>query len=224
VNRNLGPPPSVTCGWHNTPDRVGIPPVPFRLMATLTITRGLPGSGKTTWARGQRGHVRVNRDDLRRMMHGGPLLMGWSETQVTLAQHAQVAALLRAGVNVICDDTNLRRETVRDLRRLGRECGAEVVIRDFTEVPLEVCIARDATRPPDERVGEETIRGMHRRYLAGRTREWAPEADDGAIAPEGRRSGGERVTATLPDRASAGNPTAPGDSGRAHGGAEGAVP
>jgi predicted kinase len=137
-------------------------------MTTLTITRGLPGSGKTTWARAQRGHVRVNRDDLRRMLHGGPLLTGWAENQVTLAQHAQVAALLRAGVNVICDDTNLRRETVRDLTRLGRECDAEVVVRDFTDVPLEVCVARDAARPPDERVGEEIIRSMYQRYLAGK--------------------------------------------------------
>jgi predicted kinase len=152
-------------------------------MATLTITRGLPGSGKTTWARAQGGHVRVNRDDLRRMMHGGPLLMGWSEKQVTLAQNAQVAALLRAGVNVICDDTNLRRETVRELSRLAQECGAEVVIRDFTDVPLEVCLARDAARPADERVGEETIRGIYRRYLAGRTAGEAPEADNGVTTP-----------------------------------------
>ena len=151
-------------------------------MTTLTITRGLPGSGKTTWARTQRGHVRVNRDDLRRMLHGGPLLTGWAETQVTLAQHAQVAALLRAGVNVICDDTNLRRHTLRDLVRVGRECGAEVVIRDFTDVPVDVCVARDAARPADERVGEETIRGMYQRYLAGRAPDGTPKADNGGAA------------------------------------------
>jgi predicted kinase len=156
-------------------------------MTTLTITRGLPGSGKTTWARAQRGHVRVNRDDLRRMLHGGPLLAGWAETQVTLAQHAQVAALLRAGVNVICDDTNLRRNIMRDLTRLGRECGAVVVIRDFTDVPVDVCVARDAARPADERVGEETIRGMYQRYLARKAPDGTPKADDGGDRPFGRR-------------------------------------
>jgi predicted kinase len=137
-------------------------------MPTLTITRGLPGSGKTTWAKQQGGHVRVNRDELRRMLHGGPLHTGWAEVQVTLAQRAQVEALLRAGLNVICDDTNLRARVVRELAELARSVGAEVVVRDFTDVPVDECVARDATRPVDERVGEDVIRGMWQRYLAGR--------------------------------------------------------
>jgi predicted kinase len=137
-------------------------------MPTLPITRGLPGSGKTTWARQQGGHVRVNRDELRRMLHGGPLHTGWAEVQVTLAQRAEIGALLRAGLKVICDDTNLRGKVVRELAELGRLCGAEVVVRDFTDVPVDVCVARDALRPDDDRVGEEVIRGMWQRYLAGR--------------------------------------------------------
>ena len=138
-------------------------------MTTLTITRGLPGSGKSTWAREQPRAVRVNRDDLRRMLHGAPLGQGWAEVQVTVAQRAQVEALLRAGVSVICDDTNLRARVVRELGELALGCGADVVVRDFTDVPLEECIARDALRPDDTRVGEDAIRGLHQRYLAGRT-------------------------------------------------------
>ncbi|OLB75659.1 MAG: 5'-hydroxyl kinase [Actinobacteria bacterium 13_2_20CM_2_71_6] len=137
-------------------------------MPTLTITRGLPGSGKTAWAKQQGGHVRVNRDELRRMLHGGPLHTGWAEVQVTLAQHAQVEALLRAGLNVICDDTNLRARVVRELAELGRLAGASVVVKDFTGVPVDVCVERDAARPADERVGEDVIRSMWQRYLAGR--------------------------------------------------------
>jgi predicted kinase len=137
-------------------------------MTTLTITRGLPGSGKTTWARQQPGAVRVNRDDLRRMLHGGQMGLGWAEKQVTVAQRAQIDALLREGVNVICDDTNLRGRVVRELAEVAYAAGATVVIRDFTDVPLEECIARDALREGDGRVGEDVIRGMHQRYLAGR--------------------------------------------------------
>jgi len=136
-------------------------------MATLTLTRGLPGSGKSTWARQQKGAVRVNRDEMRRMLHGGHLGLGWAEVQVTIAQHGLVRALLTAGINVICDDTNFIARHVRALTAIAEECGASVVVRDFTDVPLEVCIARDAEREGDARVGEAAIRSMHRRYLAG---------------------------------------------------------
>lgn len=136
--------------------------------ATLTITRGLPGSGKTTWAKQQRGKVRVNRDDLRRMLHDGRTGEGWAEVQVTVAQRAQVDALLRAGVDVICDDTNLRARVVRDLAEIAVRAGATVEIKDFFGVPVDECVARDAGRPETERVGEDVIRAMFQRYLAGR--------------------------------------------------------
>ncbi len=135
-------------------------------MATLYITRGLPGSGKSTWARQQPGTVRVNRDDLRAMLHGGHTGEGWAERQVTAVQHAAVEALLKSGQSVICDDTNLRGKTVKDLAAIASECGATAEIVDFTHVPLEVCLERDAQRPGS--VGAEVIQRMHERYLAGK--------------------------------------------------------
>jgi predicted kinase len=151
-------------------------------MPTLTITRGLPGSGKTTWARTYIETeafraARVNRDDLRRSLHGGLIGTNWAERQVTLAQHAAVAALLRGGVDVICDDTNLPARMVRELAELARDCDAGFTVRDFTDVPVEVCLERDAARPEAERVGADVIRSMYQRYLAGRelTR---PELDE----------------------------------------------
>ncbi|MET7400435.1 AAA family ATPase [Dactylosporangium sp. NPDC005572] len=141
-------------------------------MRSLTLTRGLPASGKTTWAKEQTHLVRVNRDDLRRMMHGGRVaddaLRGRAEREVTAAHHAMVEALLRAGADVVCDDTNLRGRVVREFAELAGRCSATFSVRDFTDVPLEECLRRDALRPGDERVGEDVIRGMHLRYLAGR--------------------------------------------------------
>ena len=138
-------------------------------MTRLLITRGLPASGKTTFARKlQPKVVRVNRDDLRRMLHGRRLFTQSAEGQVTHAQRAVVEALLRAHADVIVDDTNLRPRTVREWAELAARFGATFEVHDFTEVPLAECIRRDADRPADDRVGEPAIRRMHDRYLAGR--------------------------------------------------------
>ncbi|MEO3741987.1 AAA family ATPase [Plantactinospora sp. B5E13] len=153
-------------------------------MTRLIATRGLPASGKTTYARKlQPAVVRVNRDDLRRMLHGERLFTQWAEGQVTVAQRAQVEALLRAGVDVCVDDTNLRSRTLRDWAQLAARFGAEFEVHDFTDVPVEECVRRDAERPEQDRVGEEAIRRLHERYLAGRTLPLpVPTAEQGAAA------------------------------------------
>ncbi len=139
-------------------------------MTRLLITRGLPASGKTTFARKlQPRVVRVNRDDLRRMLHGRRLFTQWAEGQVTHAQRAAVEALLRAHADVIVDDTNLRAKTVREWAELAARFHASFEVHDFTDVPLEECLRRDAGRPEDDRVGAAGIRRMHERYLAGKT-------------------------------------------------------
>ncbi|MEV6843241.1 AAA family ATPase [Actinoplanes sp. NPDC051411] len=138
-------------------------------MTRLLITRGLPASGKTTFARKLQPRVlRVNRDDLRLMLHGRRLFTETAEGQVTHIQRMAVEALLAQRADVIVDDTNLRGSTVREWAVLAARFGATFEVHDLTEVPLEECLRRDAARPSDVRVGERNIRRMHDRYLAGR--------------------------------------------------------
>ncbi|WBB79458.1 AAA family ATPase [Micromonospora sp. WMMD882] len=138
-------------------------------MTRLIATRGLPASGKTTFARAlQPSVVRVNRDDLRRMLHGERLFTEWAEAQVTTAQRAQVEALLRARVDVCVDDTNLRARALREWARLAARHGATFEVHDFTDVPLAECLRRDAARSADDRVGAEVIQRLHDRFLADR--------------------------------------------------------
>lgn len=142
-------------------------------MTTLTITRGLPGSGKSTWALSQikgreRDIVRVNRDNLRRMLHGEPQYSYVTELAVTHAQKSSVARLLQAGISVIVDDTNLKARWVREWRALADNLSVDFVVKDFTAVTLATCIARDLQRPDDARVGEGVIQRMYNQYIKGR--------------------------------------------------------
>lgn len=159
-------------------------------MTTLYITRGLPGSGKTyfaaSWTAEDPAHrARVNRDDLRQMIDDGQYIHGVTEQRIVAARDATILALLRKGVDVICDDTNLKQRVVRDLANLARQAAADFEVIDFTHVPLELCIERDALR--DRQVGEQTIRDMHTRFLKGR-REPLPLPEEPADGPgSGRR-------------------------------------
>lgn len=139
----------------------------------LRITRGLPASGKTTAARAwveqdPARRVRVNRDDFRAMFHGGRLGTTDQERAVTAARDAAVTALLRKGLDVICDDTLLPARHARDLRRLAAVAGADFDVWDYTDVPLDVCILRDSNRRGAAHVGEDVIVDMWNRYVRGR--------------------------------------------------------
>lgn len=137
----------------------------------LIATRGLPASGKTTWAKLQKGCWRVNRDILRAMqpdawVHGDQD----REDILTAGQLALVGAWLRAGLTVIVDDTNLRPGVIDRLRGLAQACGADFHVEDFTHVDVATCIDRDAARPEAEQVGRDVILRMAR-HLAPATGE-----------------------------------------------------
>lgn len=169
-------------------------------MVELYITRGLPGSGKSTWARAwvrenPKRRAEVNRDQLREMLHGGYVD---AEPVINVARDAAITALLKAGVSVVCSDTNLPQRSARQVANLGRAAGAEVHVVDLTNVPLETCLARDEAR--GWKVGEERIRDMHLRFLAGRSWPLPLPAEDtaksggaGSLEPYAAKPGTSRA-------------------------------
>jgi predicted kinase len=136
-------------------------------MPKLVICKGLPGSGKSTWAQAQPGAVVVNKDTIRRKLEE----TGWvwsheGEKEVISRQDNDIRAAFWSGVKlVISDDTNLAPKHEARLKRLAVQLGAEVEIVDFTGVPIEVCIERDSKREGKARVGDKVIKDMATKYL-----------------------------------------------------------
>lgn len=134
----------------------------------ILLTRGIPGSGKTTVARkwiaeDPDWRIRVNRDDLRKMIadkYWG--LSRHQEETVTLLQQAQVRTAVAAGISPILDDTNLRAANVKEWQKLGAELGVPVRNVDVW-VDLDEAIRRDAAR--DRTVGEDVIRDFYKRFM-----------------------------------------------------------
>src|ERR1700729_1274460 len=143
-------------------------------MTELIITRGLPASGKTTFARkwvdeDRERRARVNRDDLRQMLDEGVFVKGVTEQRVMAARNATVEGLLRRGVSVVVDDTNLPNRTCRDLHDIAKRCKAEFKIEDMCEVPLSTCLARNIARQDKAPIPDAVIEDMFMRHLHGRT-------------------------------------------------------
>lgn len=166
-------------------------------MREVIVLKGLPASGKSTWARAQVRQFpgrfkRVNKDDLRDMLDDGE----WSEANerfIVRARDRLIVAAIDAGHDVIVDDTNLNPEHERAIRKLV-EGRAEVVVREF-EVTVEEAIKRDHERARS--VGEQVIRDMHQRWLGTDLEQPGPEAEvppaiicdlDGTLALLGERS------------------------------------
>lgn len=136
-------------------------------MTKLTITRGYPASGKTTWALWESkrtGASVVSRDDIREDVFGldnKGVLNRDQEDEVTRLQTSLVVATLRAGRDVIVADTNLRMTYVNKWRDVAAEIGVDFEINDF-KVDAEECIERDALRAigGEKSVGADVIRKM----------------------------------------------------------------
>lgn len=133
----------------------------------LIMTRGLPGSGKTHWAKEYIKNAKaptkiVCKDDLRAMLDNG----AWSKDREKFINHVWILLIKEAitlGFDVIVADTNLDPKHEAKLRVLAGCFEATFEVQDFTHVPVSTCILRDAGRPNP--VGPKVIKDMYCRYL-----------------------------------------------------------
>ena len=133
---------------------------------TIILTRGLPASGKSTWAKAwvaadPSKRVRVNRDDIRFQLYGKYWGDGVDENMVTKVEEAMVKAAVDAGKDVVIDATHLASRYVR--RWIER--GYEVEVETF-ELPLEKLLIRDELRglQGERNVSPKVLEEMAKRY------------------------------------------------------------
>lgn len=135
-------------------------------MKKVIILKGLPASGKSTWARKiideNPGHYkRISKDDLRLMLDNGRWSKG-NEKFILSVRDSLILQALKEGHHVLVDDTNLHPKHEQAIRELVKGL-ATVEIKDFTDVPVEECIERDRRRT--NYVGEQVIRKMYKSFL-----------------------------------------------------------
>ena len=152
-------------------------------MSSLTLTIGLPGSGKTTIAKEIRRlnphTVLVSRDDLREQFFGEHTNFSTpQESLITSIEQKVVDKALEMNRDVVVHDMHLRKQYRKDWARYAVKHGADFKYIDLTHVPLEHCITRAVTRYDlgGRWVDPEIIKGYHRRYLSNGQPLEAPES------------------------------------------------
>lgn len=132
----------------------------------VEILQGLPASGKSAYAKErvkENPHqiVRVNKDDLRAMMHNSVHGKD-NEKQIREVESLIIKDSLQRSKSVIVDSTNFSKSNIERIQVLAALAAVPCTIKYF-DVPWEECVCRNVLR--DQKVPDDVIRSMHGRYV-----------------------------------------------------------
>ena len=122
----------------------------------IIVTKGLPGSGKTTWSRMKLAeepgvYKIIEKDALRFLLDGGV----WSKSNekfVLRMRDTMIVATLEAGFVPIVCDTNLAPKHLETIIQLARTHGATVTVQDFCRFTgLDAAEVSEALNAPASR-------------------------------------------------------------------------
>lgn len=124
-------------------------------MANLYIMVGIPGSGKSTYAKQLDGVV-CSSDQIRKELYGSESILG-SYYEVFKTLDEKVKNVLESGQNAIYDATNLTKNGRKNIINKFRNY-AEKIIIVFMNTPLPVALERNKKR--ERKVPKRIIRNM----------------------------------------------------------------
>lgn len=138
----------------------------------VIILRGLPASGKSTYARklldeNPGAYKRLNKDEFRVMLDNNHYT-NHNEKFIEKVRDLMLVEALLDGKHVIVDDTNLSERPVERIKNLVRKFNTDhnqqvqLEIKEMS-VSLEECLERDKSR--DKKVGDDVILEMHRKHI-----------------------------------------------------------
>lgn len=144
-------------------------------MPTVEMLKGIPGSGKSTYARRKVAEddtqKRINKDDIRTMIHAGV----WTkkrEKAVVAARDALLLAFMNLGYNIIIDDTNVQpthepavQKIVDGWNKRHPDQEPYTLEVKWFHISVEEAIERDSHREGRARVGPDVIRGMYNKFV-----------------------------------------------------------
>jgi predicted kinase len=141
-----------------------------RRMKTIMILKGIPCSGKSTWAMNYlKKHPnevkRVNKDELRWMLNG--TIGDFEDEKIVLAiRDFTIEKALSSGFSVIVDDTNFKDKHFYAICDVAKRVGNIRVFEKFFRVDLKEALKRNATR--EHPVPESIIIGMFENNVKGK--------------------------------------------------------
>lgn len=141
-------------------------------MPTIEMLKGLPASGKSTYAKKKVSEntnqwKRLNKDDMRAMFDDGKHSKG-NENQILQIRDDLIRYFIKNGKNVIVDDTNLAPYHEKTLRKLAEELGCSFKVNDsFMNVDISECVKRDLKR--FNSVGKDVIYSHYNKWIKGRS-------------------------------------------------------
>lgn len=145
-------------------------------MPKIILTRGIQGSGKSTWAKkwveeDPVHRVRWNNDDFRRML--GSYWVSEREHLVSIEMSDFIYYAMALGYDIVIDNMNLNKKYWDSIQGRINDYNCEIFVddpdkrytlefKDFFDVSLEECIERDSKR--ENPIGEKVITKTYDKY------------------------------------------------------------